>query len=340
MTAPESWTGYAESALKSPLFPLAAVVGAINALALGDAACLALRFGSSVLVMGGLSFLLGLQHGFDADHIAAIDNVTRKLRQDGKQALSSGLWFAAGHSTVVLLVSAGLIVGVGVSQGALASLDRWGALVARLLTAGFLTLLGLINLQLFTRLRRALREDSLDNQTPGFAQAPWSGVFGFLYRRLDASWKMLPVGFLFGLSFDTATEVAMLGLSADAAARGRLPLWSVMIFPLLFTAGMIAVDAADGVVMMRVYEWAFSEPRRKLFFNTVITGLSAVMALAIAGLEWLQWTSLRFQLSGPLWEAVDNLDFAKIGVCMVGGLLLTWLLARRHYYRCFPLAAD
>jgi nickel/cobalt transporter (NiCoT) family protein len=340
MTTPDSRTGYAESTLRSPLFALAAVVGAINALALGGAACLAMRFGGSVLVMGGLCFLLGLQHGFDADHIAAIDNVTRKLRQDGKRALSSGLWFATGHSAVVLVVSAGLIVGVGIGQGTLASLDRWGALLARLLSAGFLTLLGLINLRLFTRLRRALREGSLDNQTPGFSQAPWSGVFGFLYRRLDASWKMLPVGFLFGLSFDTATEVAMLGLSADAAARGQLPLWSVMIFPLLFTAGMVAVDAADGVVMMRVYEWAFSEPRRKLFFNTVITGLSAAMALAIAGLEWLQWTSSRFHLNGPLWQAVDNLDFAKIGAGMVGGLLLIWLLARRHYHRCFPLAAD
>jgi high-affinity nickel-transport protein len=315
---------------------LIVIVTAINVTVWASLAVLTVTLDASVLAIGALSYLLGLQHGFDADHIAAIDNVTRKLRQDGQRPVATGLFFAAGHSAVVIAVSAALVLGVGLHRAQLAALGSWGA-AGRVLSASFLTLLGIINLRIFQRLRAILKEPASARVTSNLA-APDSRLLGFLYRSIDASWKMLPLGFLFGLGFDTASEIAMLGLGAEAAASGRLPLTVVMLFPLMFTAGMTLVDAADGVIMMRIYDWAFSDPVRKLFFNTVVTGLSAAMALAIAALEWLQSLSSHFALNGPLWVALNHVNFSSLGLLMAALLLATWLLARRQYRRCFAPA--
>ena len=309
--------------------------------------CLAISAGEAVVGVGALAYFIGIRHGFDADHIAAIDNVTRKLRQDGQRPVATGLFFALGHSTIVVLLSLAVAFVVRSRGGKPQLLGMLSGSVGALVSAGFLSAIGIVNLLIFLQLWRGFRATlSADSGRPGFdqgveallAQRGFMGrILGFLYRHVDASWKMYPVGVLFGLGFDTATEVAILGISATAAASGKLHIWGVMVFPLLFTAGMSLVDALDGAVMMRIYDWAFADAARKLFFNTVITGLSVLVALVVASIEWLQILSAQFQLTGSFWSAIEDLNFTEAGLVIVSLMMLTWLFAWRQYRRYFPI---
>ncbi len=304
---------------------------------------LAAHVAASVLSVGAGSYILGLKHGFDADHIAAIDNVTRKLRQDGQRTISTGLFFALGHSTVVILLALALIAAARTGIGQSTTFRTWGGILSMTVSAGFLTMLGIVNLRIFFQLRGIFRANpSVSRDTGHFnfeveellnQRGIGARVFGFLYRRIDASWKMFPLGFLFGLGFDTATEIAVLGVSAEAASSGTMPIWAIMAFPLMFTAGMTMVDSMDGALMMGMYDWALSDPRRKLFFNMVITGLSALMALAVAAIEWLQFASAYLQPEGQAWKMVANLNFFTVGLIMTFLMLTTWLLAAGFYRR-------
>ncbi|MGH7907398.1 MAG: HoxN/HupN/NixA family nickel/cobalt transporter, partial [Candidatus Binataceae bacterium] len=165
-------------------------------------------------------------------------------------------------------------------------------------------------------------------------------MFFFLYRRIDASWKMYPVGFLFGLGFDTATEIALLAIAAEAAVSGRFPIAAIMLFPVLFTAGMTLVDTLDGALMMRIYEWASSDALKKLFFNTLITGLTVAVALSIAAIEWLQAVSVGFKLDGGVWRALNAANSSEVGMLTVVLIGLVWLVGWRRYRRLFATTAE
>ncbi|AOV15962.1 nickel transporter [Acidihalobacter aeolianus] len=329
-----------------PSWVIATVLVALNLLAWGLLAGLG-RADAALLGIGALAFGFGLRHAFDADHIAAIDNVTRKLRQDGQRPLGVGLFFSLGHSTVVFGLTAALVLAVRATQAQLPMLQHWGGLVSTLVSAGFLTLIGLVNLFAFSRLWRAFRAcrrwgEPVPSDAELESLLQRRGLFARLlrgvYRRIDRSWKMYPVGLLFGLGFDTASEIAILGISAAAAQNGHLPLWGVMVFPLLFTAAMSLMDTLDGIVMLRAYDWALADAERKLYFNTALTGLSVLLALAIGMIEWLQLLAPALGLRHGLWASLETLDFSQIGVAVTVIMLSGWALAFAYYRRALTPA--
>jgi high-affinity nickel-transport protein len=282
-------------------------------------------------VLLGTAFLawsLGLRHAVDADHIAAIDNVTRKLVQAGRRSLSVGLFFALGHSAVVALAVALLAI-------AAPALERWrevGGLVGTLISAFFLFAIAIVNLAIFCATWRIFRQVRAGAPAPDVAPAG-GGLLARLVRPLFAlvarPWHMLLLGFLFGLGFDTATEVALLGLSASQAADG-LPFWAVLVFPALFAAAMALVDSADGILMLNAYGWAFTRPLRRVAYNLTITFLSIVVAVAVGSLELLGLLNERLGRSGRFWDSIGGLnDHADVlGFVIVGTFVAVWIGAR------------
>jgi high-affinity nickel-transport protein len=241
----------------------------------------------ALLETGVLAYLLGLKHAFDADHIAAIDNVTRKLRADGLRAGDVGLFFSLGHSTIVMALSLAVALFV-VHAPWMNSLAGDGVAWGLGISAGFLTLIGAVNLRILARLFRGDGTTRAVQGSPedGGPKGPLSVLFGPVYRRIRRGYEMYFVGLLFGLGFDTASEVAVLGIAATAQYQG-LPMRDVMVFPLLFTAGMSLLDSLDGVVMAAVYDWAYRDAARKRRFNLVITGIGVGAAFGIGAVEWV-----------------------------------------------------
>jgi high-affinity nickel-transport protein len=297
---------------------------------------------AATLGMAVLAYFLGLRHAFDADHIAAIDNVTRKLRQDGRRPAAVGLFFSLGHSTVVVLLSLGVVLFARAASIHMDQLERFGSSFGITISAAFLTLIGLVNLYIFVRLWQLLtryqrgdtsagddaRMDDLLQQRGLLAR-----LFRWVYRHIDSSWHMYPIGFLFGLGFDTATEIAIIGISAAMARRGGLPLWGVMVFPLLFTAGMTLMDTADGLAMLRIYDWAMIDRMRKLLFNTAITGLGVLIALVVGTIEWLQLLWLEEGWRGSFGALLQSLNFSALGTIVVVLMVLVWFVAWAYYRR-------
>jgi high-affinity nickel-transport protein len=322
-------------------------LGAFSLIAWLCLAELALTADTSILGIGALAYFLGLRHGFDADHIAAIDNVTRKLRRDGRRSLTTGMFFALGHSAVVILLALGLVAESSMRQGSAIIHSLSHTFVGTLISAGFLTGIGVVNLIVFLQLCRAFRSHAKLAASDGASheielllqrRGVLARLFAFAYRRIDSGWKMFFIGFLFGLGFETATEVGLLALTAEAAGDGRFPLIGVMVFPLLFTAGMTLVDALDGALMMRIYDWASSDSLKKLYFNIVVTGLTVAMALLVSLIEWLQIASAGLALNGPLWRAINSLDLGTLGFSMAGLMVVLWLVAWFQYRRYFSRA--
>lgn len=295
----------------------------------------------TLLGIGALAYFFGLRHAFDADHIAAIDNVTRKLRQEGKKPVGVGFFFSLGHSTVVILLSLALVLAVRDVKGQMGFLQQWGGIVGTIVSASFLTAIGLMNLVIFRKLRHLFVENKKGKQNSSDVDKGieellnkrgfFSNIFRFLFKNIDKSWKMYPIGFLFGLGFDTATEVAILGISATMAQSGKMPIWEIMIFPMLFTAGMSLMDSLDGVAMLKAYDWAMVDGMRKLFFNMTITGMSVLVALIIGFIEWVQVVGLQLNLSGPFWSGIENLDFGILGIIIVSLMISTWVIAYVYY---------
>ncbi len=292
-------------------------------------ALLLLRDQPLMLGAAALAYGFGLRHAIDADHIAAIDNVTRKLMQDGQRPVGVGLFFALGHSSIVFAAA----VLVAITAGALQQIEGWkatGGVASTSISAAFLVVIGLINLTTLHALLRTLR-----GLRTGLLQ-PSSDAFpiatGFLARILRPlfgvirkSWHMVPLGILFGLGFETATEVSVMGLSASQASAGA-SLAVALVFPTLFAAGMTLVDATDGVLMVGVYQWAFVDPRRKLIYNCAITSISALIALVIAGIETAGLVVEQFGGSGA-WRAVAALaeQWNLLGVAIVVVFITCWL---------------
>lgn len=302
-------------------------------------ALLAFHQHPQLLASAVLAYTLGLRHAVDADHIAAIDNVTRKLMQEGKRPISTGFFFSLGHSTVVVLLSALVTVAAVAVQAHFSELKQVGGLIGTSISALYLFLLAGFNMLILVSVYRTflavkrgevLRQYDFDLLLNG--RGFLTRLFGPLFKLTTKSWHMYPMGFLFGLGFDTATEVALFGISAAEAAKG-MPLLNIMVFPLLFAVGMALVDTTDGNLMLGAYGWAYNKPMRKLFYNMTITLVSVIVAVGIAGLETLGLLRERYALEGRFWDAIGELTdhFGLLGYAIIGLFLASWLVSLAVY---------
>jgi high-affinity nickel-transport protein len=298
-------------------------------------ALLAFRDQPVLLGTALLAYTFGLRHAVDADHIAAIDNVTRKLMQSGKRPLSVGFFFALGHSTVVVVASIFVALAVSALQSKFEGFREVGGLIGTSVSAFFLLAVAVTNIfillsvfRLFKAVKRGERfiEEDLNVllSQRGFIGRLLRSLFGIISK----SWHMYPLGILFGLGFDTATEIALLGISAAQGAEG-MSMWSILVFPALFTAGMSLVDTTDAVLMVRAYGWAFIKTIRKLYYNMTITLVSVIVALVIGGVEALGLIGKKLDLSGSFWRGIEalNENFGALGYLIIAIFILSWMIS-------------
>jgi nickel/cobalt transporter (NiCoT) family protein len=284
-----------------------------------------------------LAYTFGLRHSVDADHISAIDNVTRKLMQERKRPITVGFFFSLGHSTIVVLLSVGIALAAAFIKTAIPSLQSAGGIIGTLVSAFFLYLIAIINLlvlwEIFHAFRKVTRGEGYNDQTlEDFLnqRGLMARFFRPLLKMVDRSWKMYLVGVLFGLGFDTATEVGVLGIAAFEASRG-LPVLYIMIFPMLFMAGMVLLDTTDGILMLGAYGWAFVKPVRKLYYNLNITLVSVLVALVVGTIEIISIVSGPLGLTGGIWNFLNNLDFGLLGGAIIGIFVLSWVVSTIIY---------
>ncbi len=333
------------SALRNRIFAVYGFLLVFNLVAWG------LALGASaaypiLLPTAFLAYTFGLRHAVDADHIAAIDNTTRKLMQDGQRPVAVGLFFSLGHSTIVV----GLSVVIAISAGVISdipSMQAIGGLIGTTVSAIFLLVIGTINLVVLVDIYRMFRrvsgggsydeetlEDFLNNR------GLLARIFRPMLRVIRKSWHMYPLGVLFGLGFDTASEVALLGLAATSGAS-HIPVAFILILPALFAAGMSLVDTTDGILMLGAYGWAYVKPIRKLYYNLNITLVSVLIAFVVGGIEILSIVAQRFGLTGGIWDAVGNLDFGLIGLAIIAIFVVSWsastLIYRWKHYDDLPV---
>ncbi|MDB5299428.1 MAG: hoxN [Phycisphaerales bacterium] len=315
-----------------------ALIAAANLLAWA-AALITFHHFAVLLGTATLAYTFGLRHAVDADHISAIDNVTRKLMQDGQRPLLVGFFFSLGHSTVVVLLSVVIALTASHVQSRFPDFQRIGGLIGTSVSALFLLVIAAINLLVLrgvvSAFRRVKRGEPYDEQNLDAALGQL-GIMGRVFRPVlrivDRSWKMYWVGFLFGLGFDTATEIGLLGISAAAATQG-LPVWSILLFPALFTAGMCLVDTLDGILMLGAYGWAYVHPVRKLYYNMTITAVSVVIAITVGGIEVLGMLADRLNLHGPGWDTINSLGthMGAIGILIIAIFVLSWAASTLGY---------
>jgi len=286
-----------------------------------------------------LAYSFGLRHAVDADHIAAIDNVTRKLMQQGKRPVAVGLMFSLGHSTIVVAGSIAIAATALALQHRMDAVREIGGVVGTLVSSIFLFAIAIVNVivlrsvyRTFSRVRRgeAYVEEDFDLLlgNRGFLARLFRPIFGMI----RCSWHMYPLGVLFGLGFDTATEIGLLGISAAEASKG-LSLWSILVFPVLFAAGMSLIDSTDNILMLGAYGWAYVKPIRKLYYNITITSVSVVVAFAVGGIEALGLWSGRLHPKGAFWNMIDTLNgnFGLLGYGIVGLFVLSWVVSIAVY---------
>src|SRR6266513_5805536 len=285
---------------------------------------------------GALAYTLGMRHAFDADHIAAIDNTTRKLVSEGKRPLSVGFFFSLGHSSVVFVLALLLNFGIPALNNQVrndgSTLHNVTGIVGTMVSGTFLFLIAALNVAVLVSIAKVFRQmrlgrysdEELEEQLA--KRGLMNRFFGPLARRVDTPWKMYPVGLLFGLGFDTATEIALLVLAGSAVVSG-LPFYAVLSLPLLFAAGMSLFDTADGCFMNFAYDWAFARPVRKVYYNLTITGLSVFVAFFIGTIEILGLLGAELDLTGGVWSFMVNFDLNKAGFVIVGIFVLTWAVA-------------
>ncbi len=278
-----------------------------------------------------LAYTFGLRHAFDADHIAAIDNTTRKLLQDGKRPLGTGFFFSLGHSTIVFSLTAGLAVAAATVHSRIPTLQTYGSTIGASVSGGFLLLIGALNLLVLldvVGVFRRMKRGHYDEQDLDRALLNQGFLSRFLLKRvgsrIDASWKMYPLGVLFGLGFDTATEIGLLAVAAGVATH-HVPFLAVISLPLVFAAGMSLMDTADGAFMSHAYGWAFSSPVRKVYYNISVTSLSVAVAWLVGAIELLQVLAAKLALHGGFWRLLESLDLGHLGYVVVGLFAATWL---------------
>ena len=298
-----------------------------------------IAFGRYPILLGtaALAYSFGLRHAFDADHIAAIDNVTRKLMQEGRRPVGVGLFFSLGHSTIVVALTIAIAITATALQDRFEAFKSFGGIVGTLVSALFLFAIAIANIivlasvwRTFQTVKRGGRfvQEDLDLMLAN------RGLLGRLFRRffrlIERSWQMFPLGLLFGLGFDTATEVGLLGISASQASQS-LSIWSILVFPALFTAGMTLIDTTDSILMLGAYGWAFIKPIRKLYYNLTITAVSVIVAVIVGGLETLNLIGDQLGLTdgGGFWGAIGSLNdnFGMLGYLIVGVFLAAWAIS-------------
>ena len=312
------------------------LVGWVTLVFIVDPARLSLGSKAFGIGVGLTAYTLGLRHAFDADHIAAIDNTTRKLMNDGQRPLAVGFFFSLGHSTVVFALAVLLATGVKAIIGPVeddsSTLHHYTGLIGTSISGAFLYLIAILNivvlvsiLRVFARMRRGdYDEAELEQQLEN--RGLLNRFLGRFTKSITKSWHMYPVGLLFGLGFDTATEIALLVLAGTSAAAG-LPWFAILCLPVLFTAGMCLLDTIDGSFMNFAYGWAFSNPVRKIYYNITITGLSVAVALLIGSIELLGLFAGQLQWRGPFWDWLGGLDLNAVGFVVVGIFVATWAIA-------------
>jgi high-affinity nickel-transport protein len=292
-----------------------------------------IAFGHQPILLGTavLAYSLGLRHAIDADHIAAIDNVTRKLMQEGKRPVAVGFFFALGHSTVVVLASLAVAFTAQALSDKFASYREIGGIIGTSASALFLFIIAMANLMVLRGVYGALRqvkrgekvsEEDIDAL---LQQRGWlARLFRPLFQFVSKSWHLYPIGLLFALGFETASEISLFGLSAEAS--NAVSSWSILIFPALFAAAMTLIDTTDGVLMLGAYGWAYQNPVRKLFYNLTITAVSVLVALVVGGIETLGLLAGQFQLQGVFWNAISNLNehFGALGYGIVALFVVSW----------------
>lgn len=287
---------------------------------------------------GAVAYTLGLRHGFDADHIAAIDNTTRKLLHEHKRTATVGTWFSLGHSSVVAAMIVVLVLSVNYVAGQINAFSSVGSIIGSGIAGAFLWLIGLMNVVIvfeIYRIFRGLREGKLDEahleeqlNKRGFMNR----YFGRVFKIVREAWQIYPVGVLFGLGFDTASEIALIGISLLAfGGTGAPPMWMVLLLPFLFACGMVLVDTTDSVVMTYAYGWAFSRPIRKVYYNLTVTVISIIVALVIGTVELISVVVQALGLTGGVWSVLGNLDLPTIGILIVLIFAGSWILSVAYY---------
>jgi high-affinity nickel-transport protein len=283
--------------------------------------------------LGVITYVFGLRHGVDADHIAAIDNTTRKLMQENQHPFTVGLWFSLGHSTIVVGLIVALVYATRTIIGHVPILESGGAIIGTTISGLFLWLMAIVNMVIVLSIYRIFRElrngklnqaeleSLLDNR--GFLNR----YFRPLFKIVKRAWQIYPIGVLFGLGFDTATEIALIAISVGIGVSSSVPVWMILVLPFMFTCGMILVDTTDGLTMRVAYGWAFLNPIRKIYYNLTVTVISVLVALAIGTAELLQVIANELKLTGAFWNLLSDLDFETIGFGIIIIFLASWLLS-------------
>ena len=290
------------------------------------------------ITLGVLAYTFGLRHAVDADHLAAIDNTTRKLLQEGKNPFFIGTFFSLGHSTVVILLSVMLMVATRYVVSNLSNIENIGSIIGTLISGGFLYIIGFLNLlvvlELYNIYKTVKKERIIDDQKLNeilLKRGFMNRFFGKLFKIVTKQWQMYIIGFLFGLGFDTATEVAILAISATlAGAFASIPLTTILVLPILFTLGMTLVDTADGIFMRMAYGWAFRNALGKIWYNLTMTLISIIIAYGIGTIELLGLIACEFGFSGFFWNqiiALNNVYWETIGYYIIGTFAITWIIS-------------
>ena len=312
--------------------------GILTATGIGFASSIVVGRIAAVLAgLGVIAYVFGLRHGVDADHIAAIDNTTRKLMQEGKRPFTVGLWFSLGHSTIVVCLIVGLIIATRTIASNIPVLQSNGAIIGTTVSGAFLFIMGLVNAlivigiyRIFQNLRHGrLDQEELDNllENRGFLNRYFRPIF----RVVSKPWQIYPIGVLFGLGFDTASEIALIAISVGIGVSSTIPVWMILILPLMFTCGMVLVDTTDGVTMRLAYGWAFLNPIRKIYYNLTVTIISVLVAFAIGGVELLSVLASELRLQGPIWNSFSSLDFESLGFAIIGIFAVTWAVSVAYW---------
>jgi len=327
-----------DARVRTRLIAICGVLLALNVLS-WMWALLSLRDYPVLLGTALLAYGFGLRHAVDADHIAAIDNATRKLMQENKRPAALGLFFSLGHSSVIVLASGAIALAASAMSGRLAAWRGIGGVISTSVSALFLFALAAMNIVILRAIYRSwrnvrhggvYREDDFDMLMA--KRGLLTRIFRPLFRTVTSSWHMAPLGFLFGLGFDTATEIGLLGISATEASKG-LPALTIMVFPALFSSGMILVDTLDGHLMLGAYGWSYLKPVRKIYYNMVMTLVSVLVAVVIGSLEALGLAADTLDLHGALWRGVRvlNHSFGILGYGIIAIFVLCWLVSALVY---------
>jgi high-affinity nickel-transport protein len=308
------------------------VIAALHVLGCGLFVYYSAQF-PALIGLGLAAYMFGLRHAFDADHIAAVDDTVRYLLQRGQKPLGVGFFFSLGHSTVVFMLTLAILLATTTMKQSMPVLQQFGGLIGTGVSGVFLWLIGILNLLLLLDMLKIWKLARIGQHSHEHLDALLAkrGLMnrlfgGRLQKIVGHSWQMYPLGLLFGLGFDTASEIGLLAMTAGAAS-GNLPIAAVLSLPILFAAGMSLMDTTDGVMMVKAYNWAFVNPLRKIFYNLATTSLSIAVALVIGSVELLQAGIRIFHLKGAAYDAVAALDFGTLGFAIAGIFLLVWSVA-------------